>query len=273
MWVSPDVERAAELAAVAATRTPALIDLVRGLDPTVLDGPSRLPGWSRLTVVCHLRYGAHALERLTRAALEGRPAAYYPEGRDAQRPGTLRPAENESPSDVVEDWATAVVALDAVWSGLGSDDWDRPVTEPADRTDLGTVPLGRLTLLRLTELDVHATDLDVGAPDWSPLFVDVALPTRLAWLATRRTNHRAFDPDLHGRWLLRPTGGAPWLLATDGDRVESHPAHPDERHDATIDASSRDLLALLLGRPTTGVVTRGGDPHVAAAFEQAFPGP
>ncbi len=59
------------------------------------------------------------------------------------------------------------------------------MVEPADNPDLGTIPLARLALARLTEVDVHATYLGIDAPDWSSTLVEVGLPTRLAWLAAR----------------------------------------------------------------------------------------
>ena len=84
-------------AAVAAAhrKSPARLAL---LTRRSLLGPSLLPGWSRLTVLCHLRYGASALLRMTAEALAGEPTSYYPEGRAAQRPGTLGPQAGESVS-------------------------------------------------------------------------------------------------------------------------------------------------------------------------------
>jgi hypothetical protein len=66
-----------------------------------------------------------------------------------------------------------------------------PVIEPSDRKDLGQTPLGLLALLRLTEVEVHGTDRDIGLPDWSDIFVSTALHRRLTWLNTRRANHCA----------------------------------------------------------------------------------
>jgi len=222
-----------------------------------------------------LRYGASALLRMTDDALAGRPTAFYPEGRDRQRPGTLEPAPGERPADVLADWGATAQRLDERWLALPADDWATEVREPDDNPDLGTVPLSRLALARLTEVDVHGTDLGLGLPHWSATLVRVGLPTRLGWLATRRANHRAVDGTLRGSWRLQATDQElRWLVRVDGKRViESRPAEPTDDADATIEGTARDLLALLLGRPGLASLHRSGDAALAAAFERAFPGP
>lgn len=267
-----DVLHAAEVARAAGSRTASLLHLLSCLEPGELDAPSELPGWNRLTIVCHLRYGASALLRMTRAALGGRETSYYPEGRDRQRPATLRPAPNEAAVDVVEDWRALAGALDEEWAGVG-DRWSTEVIEPPGNPDLGTVPLARLALARLTEVDVHGTDLDIDAPDWSPTLCHVGLITRLQWLATRRTNHRAFDRSITGSWLLSADDGLRWLVAVDRQAVMSRPAADDDEARAAIHGSRRDLLALLLGRPQHDPLQFSGDVAFARSFQAAFPGP
>ena len=261
------------LAEAASERTSLLITALRQLDDEVLHGASELDGWSRLTIVCHLRYGTVAALRMTTDTQSGRATSYYPHGRSRQRPATLLPAPHEQPRDVLDDWEQASAALTQTWSGLAPEEWALEVVEPADNPDLGTIPLARLALARLTEVDVHGVDLAIDAPDWSDLLVSVGLPTRLGWLATRRTNHRPFARSISGSWLLDATDGPTWFIAVDGDRVTSRPAHPDDEPTATITGSSRDLFALLLGRPRHRSLILGGDTHVAAAFSDAFPGP
>ncbi len=93
-----------------------IIEAVRGLDVDELLEPSELEGWSRLTILCHLRYGASALLRMTRDTLAGRATAYYPDGRSAQRPGTLEPLPGETGGDVIESLAAYAEELDAGWA-------------------------------------------------------------------------------------------------------------------------------------------------------------
>ena len=254
-------------------RSQDVVDILRGLDDNELHQPSELPHWSRLAIACHLRFGADALARMTRSALEGEPVAYYPEGREAQRARTLEPLSGESPQGVVESLALLSEELHQAWIALDAGAWTVDVVEPTQNPDLGPVSLGRLPLLRLTEVEVHGSDLGLNLADWSEIFVNVVLPMRLEWLNIRRTNHRAFDTDLEGSWLLVATDGPTHKVRVNGAAVESRPASPDASARAVIEASSRDLLALLLGRtPHTPPVIRG-DVAFGTFFRRAFPGP
>jgi maleylpyruvate isomerase len=267
-----DADRASVVAACAA-RAIEVVDALEALDPDALAAPSVLPGWSRLTIACHLRYGAEALARMTSCALEGTRASFYPEGRAVQRTRTLEPGAGEEPGDVVRSlWQTGD-ALQRTWHGLSEPQWRTVVEEPDDNPDLGTVELAWLPLLRLTELEVHGGDLNLGLGDWSELFVQVALPTRLDWLNSRRSNHGAFAPDLEGSWLLVATDGPTYRVTVRGSSVESRRADERTRARATIVASSRDLLALLLGRPRAEPLRLSGDLAFAGRFDDAFPGP
>lgn len=174
-----DVAHADELVRVGSERTHRLLASLRELSVHEFYEPSELPGWDRLTITCHLRYGTRALLRMARDGLAGRETSYYPAGRHRQRPATLRPAPGERPSAVLDDWGSAATELDRAWSAIRGDRWSIDVVEPSDNPDLGTVPLARLALARLTEVDVHGTDLGIGIPDWSSVLVDVGLPTRL----------------------------------------------------------------------------------------------
>jgi maleylpyruvate isomerase len=263
----------AEIIAAVDARTRRIVDALAAFDERGLLAPSLLPDWNRLTIACHLRYGAQAFLRMTHGALDAEPVSYYPTGREAQRPSTLVPEPGERPDAVVGSLSVTSTKLHAVWSTLDDALWDLPVVEPEGTTDLGTLTLSRLPLLRLTEVEVHGSDLDVGLDDWSGTFVRTALPFRLDWLNARRTNHRAIDASIEGSWLLRATDGPTYLVTVEGDRVESRPAEADATTRAVIEASSRDLLALLLGRSLRTAPTISGDADFAAALTRAFPGP
>lgn len=271
-----DVERTPEVVEAIETRTADLVAALAALDDATIRGPSRLAGWNRLTIVCHLRYGAVALERMTRDTLAGRPTAYYPGGRSRQRAATLQPDEGEGPAEVVRSLAATSAALHAVWHVRRPHEWRRTVEEPPGNTDLGPVTLGRLAMSRLLEVEVHGTDLDIGLADWSSTLVEVALPTRLRWLATRRTNHRPVDESIEGTWVLEATDGPTWVVSVERGRVTTHPV--DDRHHLTdrvaiIAGASRDLLALLLGRAPRQPLRHGGNLVLAHRFGEAFPGP
>ncbi|MEY2431282.1 MAG: maleylpyruvate isomerase [Acidimicrobiaceae bacterium] len=262
-----------ELVTAVEQRTAHIVDTLDAVDDDALLAPTDLPGWSRLTIACHLRYGAEALCRMTGGAVAGESTAYYPGGREQQRPLTLLPYPGERPIDVVTSLAHHSDELSQAWFSLDEDGWRLEVTEPVDNPDLGPLSVARLPLLRLTEVEVHGSDLGLGLDDWSELFVRVALPVRLDWLNTRRSNHRGFDASVAGSWLLVATDGPTYLVTVTGSTVESHPATSSSPARAVVEATSRDLLALLLGRSFRTPPRVSGDVAFGHAFGRAFPGP
>lgn len=256
------------LAAAVAARTAEIVQALAALDDEDLVGPSRLEGWSRLTIACHLRYGARTLSRMTEDVIAGRRTSYYPAGREHQRPATLTPDRGETPGEVVHSLAENGQLLDARWASLATEHWALPFREPDGNPDLGALPLVDLALLRLTEVEVHGSDLDVGLGRWSDLFVKEALPFRLD-----RLNARRAGDEIEGSWLLVASGGPTYLVRVEDTVVVSRPASPATPASAVITASSRDILALLLGRPATGAVHINGDVTLGRAFGAILPGP
>jgi hypothetical protein len=116
-------EEAPALSRAVLERTAERAHALLKLDRSALEEPSLLPDWSRLTIACHLRYGAAALKRMTKAALRGDPTAYYPDGRALQRPGTLVPRRGEGPVDVVASLAGESFWLDQAWRDLTVGQW------------------------------------------------------------------------------------------------------------------------------------------------------
>ncbi len=265
----------AAIVSAADRRTAEIVDALRTLDAVDLTSASLLPDWSLLTVACHLRYGAAALTRMTADALDGRTTSYYPAGRAAERPGTLAPEPGEPPESVVTSLADRSAALGALWNGRKDGEWARTVHEPPDNVDLGPVELGRLPLLRLTEVEVHGGDLGLGLRDSSHVFVRAALPMRIAWLNARHADDRAFDADLEGSWLLAASDGPAYAVAVRGAAMRASRAEASAARvaTATIEGTSRDLLALLLGRPPRAAFRVRGDHGFGERFTDAFPGP
>lgn len=266
------IRNAAQIVAAAAERHAELGRRLSEVPASDLSTPSLLPGWSKLTIACHLRFGAEANQSITRATLENREAAYYPDGRAQQRPSTLVPRDSEQPSEVVDSLRLEQSNLDSLWASLDPDNWALVVGEPADNVDLGSVTLGMLALLRLTEVEVHGDDLAIGCNPWSEVFVDSALPMRVRWLATRRSNHAAANKSIQGRWILRPTNGSPFAILASGVNVTISEG-PDLDDDAEISGSKRDLLAFLLGRSQLSALSLSGDRQLAESFSEAFPAP
>lgn len=266
------IPNARAVATAVAVRQVELGRLLAGAAPETLMGASFLPGWSRLTIACHLRFGAETSRAMTAAALAGHEAAFYPEGRATQRPGTLTPRTNETPSDVVNSLIDASSQLDALWSTLNPDDWALEAREPTDNPDLGSITLGMLALLRLTEVEVHGLDLDLEAAPWSDAFVNAALPMRVRWLESRRSNHSQVDRGLTGKWVLRATDGPSFQITANGNGVTVLETETAEG-DAELSGSKSDLLTFLLGRRSASQLAIAGDHELAEAFHRAFPAP
>jgi uncharacterized protein (TIGR03083 family) len=261
------------LARAAGARAAEIVDRLRGLRPEQLGALSALPGWSRLTIACHLRYGAVASSRMTTEAQAGRTTAFYPGGRTEDRPATLQPQRGEAPADVVADLARASIGLADVWSGLSADAWGTPVREPAGAADLGPIDLATLAMLRLTEVDVHGSDLGLGLEAWSDPLLDLGLPFRVAWAARRARHGAPGAPARTGRWVLAATDGPTFRLSATEEGVTAEKTDRAEAGDAVVKGSRRDLLALLLGRPPVGRLAYAGQVERARRFRDAFPGP
>jgi len=258
-----------DVAAAVARRTDDVVRGLRGLDARSLTAPSLLPDWSRLTIACHLRYGATALVQMTSDALEGRTTCYYPAGRSGQRPGTLVPGPGGSAAAVVEAFAGASEELQRAWSSLADEAWTIDVVEPTENPDLGTRSLFELAVLRLTEVEVHGTDLDIGLEDWSDEFVSVALPIRMDRLRTRHVRD-----SLTVCWHFDVADGPSYSVRVDGSGVDVRERARGVDADASWKITSRDLLALLLGRPLIGAPhLETSRPELFVAFSRAFPGP
>jgi uncharacterized protein (TIGR03083 family) len=258
----------------ARRRTDALTSAMRPLTHDEWLLPSTLPGWSRLTLLCHLRYGAAMTRRMTIDTTEGRPTAFYPDGRDTQRPRTLRPEFGESPRDVVESFVEQSVALADVWAALHSDDWTRTVIEASGRAESGRVALtiADLALLRLTEVEVHGTDIDLGLDGWSAVFVDLALPRRMAWLGRRSPPRVDESTPLPLTWVLAATDGLSYSVHIDrNQRVTTEVVPFDAAAQHRVQGERRHLLALLLGRMVAAELS--ADESAISSFRQTFPGP
>jgi hypothetical protein len=209
---------------------------------------------------------------MTVEALEGEETSFYPGSRSVDRPGTLVPADGESSAVVVHSLEEESRRLHELWSGLSTAQWETEITEPKSNLDLGGIRLGVLAVLRLTEVEVHGVDLDLDLPDWSDVFVQAALPVRLAMLATRRRGTARIDPEIGGSWLLVASDGPSWVVSLKGGRVTSEPWDGEVETEAAIHGTSRDILATLLGRPK-GQMVMAGNKELAASFVEAFPGP
>lgn len=259
----------ADLLDTLAVRTARVVSVLREGGDAGFDEGTALPGWTRGTVACHLRYGAEASLRLTLAALHDESASWYPAGRPRQRPTTLGPRPGEDPDGIVRSLEATAAALDRVWTDLRPDDWSVAV-RPDDSEDPRDLTVHDLLVLRVTELEVHGTDLAVGLEDWTAGFVAAALPFRL-----RGMDGRWPAEPVSGSWVLAPEGHDPWVVHQREAAATAHAVVGDTAPpvDARIGGAPRDVLALLLGRHDWSRLTVEGSTAAAERFTTAFPGP
>lgn len=163
-------------------------------------------------------------------------------------------------------------SLEARSRALDERAWSTPVREPAGLVDVGSLRLAQHALLRLTEVEVHGTDLDIGLPEWSGVLIGAALPFRLARLRQREVAYDVIGRDT-ASWLLVATDGPVHRVTVDVGSVTVEPADRRTPASASLEASSRDLLAVLLGRPCRGAVRIAGDVELGRRFPLVFPGP
>jgi hypothetical protein len=156
---------------------------------------------------------------------------------------------------------------------MSDDQWSLVGSARGDTFEDRSLSIVDLALLRLTECEVHGSDLDLCLEDWSELFVAHALPFRLELLAERRVGLRGDLEKPQGSWLLSATDGPAHLVVVDRGGVHVSQCALATSSVAVIEGSNRDLLAVPLGRPRVGQISFAGDVSFGRSFTRIFPGP
>jgi len=139
----------------------------------------------------------------------------------------------------------------------------------------GKVPLPVVRGLRLNEYIIHGYDLtpaigrSIPIPDW---FIDrglgdsINLMTRLHQRSPRKGESASFH-------LHRTDGEGEWVLRADGGDAVVEAGHA--KADVAMRGPAEGLYWVLMGRgkPDEHGVEVHGDPELAAAFKEWFPGP
>ncbi len=126
-----------------------------------LELPSRLPGWTRRTLVAHVAENARALCNLLEWAETGREHPMY-ESADARRRGIEQTARLPVPS-LLEHLAKTRAELDRAIDSLPACAWNAPLRSAVGRP----IRAHDVPWMRCREVWVHAVDLagDVGFDD------------------------------------------------------------------------------------------------------------
>lgn len=207
----------ADLQAALAEGHARLRALLPGLTDEVLRGPSQLPGWSRGHVLTHIEGVGLALARQARYALRGKLIDVYDGGR-ATRDAAIEAGQRRPVQQLAPALADALDEVEASWSLVGPDDWDRPV-----RYRDGTLRDAGLAWWR--ELEIHTADTDLGyrTHEWS-----VPLCTHLIGFLAPRV----------------PAGYRVTLSATDAEFSWAHGSGSP----LSVEGRLTDLAAWLAGR-------------------------
>jgi len=139
----------------------------------------------------------------------------------------------------------------------------------------GDVPLPVVRSLRLNEYVIHGYDLmpaigrSIPIPDW---FIDRGLGDSLTMMSRlhQRSSHKGKSASFH---IHRTDGEGEWILRADGGQAVSESGHG--KADVAMRGSAEGLYWVLMGRgkPQEHGVEVHGDPALAAAFKEWFPGP
>lgn len=122
-----------------------------------LDGPTRLPGWTRRHLVAHVGYNARALARLINWAATGVENPMY----ESMQVRNEEIAYGATLSAIAlrNLHEHAAVHLNVEWRDLPEDRWSHPVRTAQGRT----VPVAETVWMRTREVWMHAVDLGNGA--------------------------------------------------------------------------------------------------------------
>jgi uncharacterized protein (TIGR03083 family) len=189
-----------------------------------------------------------------------------------ERERSLDSLAGQSLAECLDSFVWTSSELDSTWRQLAGESWARSYLDEPGR---GRIGLGRLVAQRLTELEVHHGDLGsgYGPSTWSPQFVEVCLPLRIAWLPVHHRARLDADTSVDGRWLFRSPEGS-WTVTASGTLCSAEPrSAEDAAPDVTLEGSGADLLAFLLGRQPAAPLTIEGDLQLFRQFKLGFPGP
>lgn len=152
------VQRPDPVSDAAAVREAAarVAEAVAALDPSAVAEPSLLPGWTRGHVITHLTHNADALINLLTWARTGEETPMYP-SREARNKNIEAGATRPLPEQVA-DLRAASERFHAAVDDMPPQAWAAQVAVGG----LGVIPAAEIPGRRLTEINLHHVDLDIG---------------------------------------------------------------------------------------------------------------
>ncbi len=246
---------------------------LQAVDAVPADGwtkPTLCEGWTATNVVAHVAAGDQLVRGLVWDATgkdragQDLPVDFADRHRRFQAVSTWEPAKLKETAHKESEQTVAAIA-EAVQQAPKA-----MVTMP-----IGPVPMPVLRGMRLNEYIIHGHDLmpaigrSIASPDW---FFDRALGdsvTRMARLH-QRSPHKGKSASFH---LHRTDGDGEWILRAEGGEAGAEAVHG--KADVAMRGPAEGLYWVLMGRgkPADHGVEVHGDPALAAAFKEWFPGP
>lgn len=227
-----DIDIPLQLAAIRAA-TERLLAHTDCLDDAAVRGPSTLPGWDRAMVLTHLARNADGTVGMLEGARRGEVVHQYPHGREG-RGADIETGRGSGAAAVAADLHAATAGLAEACAVMQPEDWDREAEAFAGSAGDRQFPVWHMLVSRRREVEVHHVDLGLayGPANWPADFVTVELALVAGDLPRRLAPGAAFR-----------------LVATDG--LGEWRAGLEDGDETVVEAPGGQLLAWLLGRPTT----------------------
>jgi maleylpyruvate isomerase len=232
--------------------------------------PTLCEGWTAANVVAHVVTGDQLVRGLVWDATgkdrggQDLPVDFADRQRRFQGMSTWEPAKLHEAARTESEQTVAAIA-EALLKAP-----EAIVTMP-----FGPAPMPVLRSMRLNEYIIHGHDLapaigrTVATPSW---FFDRALGDAVARMTRLhgRSAHKGKSASFH---VHRTDGEGEWILRADGGEAVVDSGH--QKADVAMRGSAEGLYWVLMGRgkPEDYGVEVHGDPALAAAFKEWFPGP
>ncbi len=233
-------------------------------------GPTLCEGWTAAHIVAHVVTGDQLVRGLVWDATgKGRggqdlPADFADRHRRFEVASTWEPSKLKEMAQSESEQTVAAIA-EAVQKAP-----EAIVTMP-----IGPVPMTVVRGMRLNEYIIHGHDLtpaigrSIESPDW---FFDRALSDAVSRMVRLhpRSPHKGKSASFH---FHRTDGEGEWVLRAEGGEAVAEPGHV--KADVAMRGTAEGLYWVLMGRgkPEQHGVEVHGDPKLAAAFKEWFPGP
>lgn len=234
------------------------------------NGQTLCAGWTAAHVVAHVATGDQLFQALIMDAT----------GRD--RSGLDLPADFADRRRRFEELATKDAPTVKALAHRAANGCVAAIKEAVEHSPattvtvpFGTVPITTARALRLNEYIIHGYDLGpaIGQarpiPEW---FIDRALADAITMLSRlhQRSAHKGKAARFH---VHRTDGEGEWMVIAENGEAKVEAGHG--KGDAAFRGAGDRLYWVLMGRgrPEELGVEVHGDPALAAAFKEWFPGP